>query len=84
MIIRISKLTATFAFLLLTSTSGATTWLVPADQPTIAAGLGAATPGDTVYAPLLPPVPRTLRARTGGVSPVTGCTPVWYPIETAR
>jgi len=48
MVYRISKLVATFAFLLLTSTSGATTWLVPADQPTIAAGLAVAVFGDTV------------------------------------
>ena len=48
MIIRIFKLTATLVFLLLAATSGATTWLVPADQPTIAAGLAAASSGDIV------------------------------------
>jgi len=48
MINRISKLAVTLVFSLLTATAGATTWLVPADQPTIAAGLAVAAPGDTV------------------------------------
>jgi hypothetical protein len=48
MINRISKLAVTLALLLLAGPAGATTWRVPADQPSIAAGLAVAAPGDTV------------------------------------
>lgn len=48
MINRIFILTATLGFLLLAISAGATTYLVPGDQPTIAAGLAAASSSDTV------------------------------------